>query len=152
MKDPLALDLRSTKRSLELCYPLSTAALVLVATAAILGIDSLLVPLIPGLPHLWPVITRASVLVMAGLVMWLVWWSTIAFDRTSDRVTLGFVTVGRVSEIAAIERGLGGQGPLEVVFRDPEGGDRRWAIRGVPERQVLAVGSRLADDLRVPFR
>ena len=57
-----------------------------------------------------------------------------------------------MSEIAAIERGLGGHGPLEVVFRDPEGGDRRWAIRGVPEGQIMAVGSRLADDLRVPFR
>ena len=149
ISNPFALRLRVDGHSLQLYYPLTAALFVAAATLVSLGADDLIVSTVPALAAVWPVVRDGGLVALVLAVMWLVWWSTIEFDRRDDRVCLaGWITVGRVSEIQAIERAKDG---LRIVFCDSAGRVRRWRVAGVGVGEAVAIGSLLAAMLGVPF-
>jgi hypothetical protein len=150
--DPFSLYLYATADSLTLYYPLSAAVLVVVAALTLLGLVRGAVRLFPALAAIGLIATAAD---LAGLVLsvtWVLWWSTIEFDRRRDSVRQGgWLTIGRVSDIQGVQCTAARGGPVAVIFRDGEGRPKRWAIPGVRVGQAVTVASLLATVLGVPL-
>jgi hypothetical protein len=105
-----------------------------------------------GLQHAWPVLAALWLLTALWNVCWLLWLSTIEFDRRRDRVRRGPWTVGRLSALWAIERAPGpDSGPLRLLFLDRSGEVRPWALPRIGPAHANALGLELAMVLGVNF-
>ncbi len=152
MRDPFALELRSSADGVELRYPLSAALYVVITAAVLLGLMYPVVGMSPGLGVIWRVLVQLTVVGAAYQVVWLMWLSTVRFDFARNQVRRGPVPIGKASDIEFVEPSPHARAALQVVFSDGHRTVRRWRIPGVREQQAALLGLQLAEQLHVPFR
>ena len=80
-----------------------------------------------------------------------IWRSTVVIDRLRNEVLQGGRWEGRTDEVQAVVLQRHGRQPLALIFREPDGSDRRWGIPGADPETAESVGRRIADYLGVPL-
>src|SRR5687768_17038417 len=114
MRDPFALEIRRSADSVELSYPVSAAGYGVLVGLLLLGLLYPIVGFSPALRPAWVGVLDLTLVGVAGNTVRLLWLSTVRFDLTRDQVRHGLATVGKVSEVDAIEPAPNERAALQV--------------------------------------
>jgi hypothetical protein len=141
------LRLAGTARRVQVRYPLAASATVLLPALSTLLLIRLAATVAPRGDELWPLALGLWLGLTGCQLGRLLWWSPVTFDRERRMVLRGPMTLARLEDLLAIERGH----RLVLVFRAGRDGTWRWSMPRMSVSEASRLGGPLAAHLGVPL-